>query len=344
VPQEFGFDADSELADNAATASIPVRDKDGREILAVIAKYAYHVDAVGVVTPLEKPVDIDIGDTFNGDDPSKGSIQRPSQLFESKPGTDVILLGHAHPPRDRSATHVDVSLRVGNVAKTIRAHGLRVWQMGSFGGLKPGPARPIREPVPLIYELAWGGQDLSDEKKPVAEPRNYLGRGVAREPASLVDQPAAQLEDPAHPIDGRGSRPAAFNPIHRHWQPRIQFAGTYDEAWMQTRMPFLPADFDARYHVCVPPDQWSELPLRGGEPCEILGAIPEGIWRFELPREFPRFASYTASARTEHRTYLDTVLIDADARRIELTWRAAIPLPRKYEMLRRVLVYEKELV
>jgi hypothetical protein len=334
------FRVQSNLPRNTRLFSAPVMDKTGREYLAVIAKYTFHAGADGLVTSCnDDPAEVDLADTYNGESPAKASIRRPSQLFEYKPGTDVVLLGCAV-PRDPAA-HVDVSLRVGRIAKTVRAHGLRVWQMGTFGGLKPGPARPFREPVPLIYERAWGGTDLSDEKKPVADPGNPVGIGVRRDAKTLVDQPAAALEDPAHPIDGRSNRAAAFNPIHRHWQPRAQYAGTYDDVWRDTKMPLLPDDFDSRYHVCVPPDQWSEVPLRSDEPFEVSGATPEGVWRFQLPRIAVGFSSFSGGRRTEHRTHLDTVLLDAEARRIELTWRAAMPLPRKYEMLERVVVFEK---
>jgi hypothetical protein len=328
-----------------SSLTAPTQDKEGREFLAVILKYSFFVDALGHATLLdeEQRADIDLVDTYNGEDPAKASIRRPSQLFESKPGTDVVLLGHAHAPRGNEATYVDVSLRIGSVQKTVRAHGFRVWQRGTLGGLAAGPARPIREPVPLIYELAWGGQDFSDPEKPVGEPRNYAGRGVAREPAALVGLAAAQLEYPASKA-GNGAVPAGFGPIHRHWQPRVSFAGTYDSIWQETRMPLLPGDFDTRFHVCVPEDQWCPVPLRGDEPVEVLGATPEGAWRFRLPRLAPGFSSVTLGQRAEHRTHLDTVLIDADTRRVELTWRAAVPLPRKWEMLERVLVFEKELV
>jgi hypothetical protein len=333
---------------HATVATLPLADKDNRSLLAVIAKWSFEIAANGQVTPLEKDdVAIDLVDTFHGEDPSKSSILRPSQLFEEKPGTDVVLLGHAH-PSPKPATYVDVSLRVGPIKKTVRAHGLRVWQWSTFGGLTAGPARPVREPIPLVYELAWGGMDMSDPEKPLGEPRNYAGRGVTRDPKSLVDRAAAQLEYPDKPIGGRSSVPAAFNPIHRHWQPRASFAGTYDEAWMNTRMPLLPSDFDPRFNVCVPPDQWSETPLRTDEPFEILGATPESVWRFQLPRIAPGISSIGGKAgvgvRVEHRTHLDTILVDADRRRVELTFRASIPLPRKYEMLDRVLVFEKQVV
>jgi hypothetical protein len=126
--------------------------------------------------------------------------------------------------------------------------------------------------------------------------------------------------------------------------PRASFAGTYDSAWMQTKMPLLPNDFDPRFHVTVPHDQWSETPLRGDEPVEVLGATPEGAWRFRLPRIHPGFSSFVDWRRTEHRTHLDTILIDADARSVELTWRAPVPFPRKHQMLQRVTVFEKTVV
>lgn len=320
--------------------TFPVKDKTGREHLVCVLKYTFAVGPTGKVDVVsEGAAEVDLADTYHGDEPGTSSIRRPSQLFDRKPGTDVILLGSAQPPLRGHATFVDVSLRFGPVQKIVRAHGLRVWTMGTFGGLAPGPARPLREPVPLIYELAWGGMDLSDPASPVGEPRNYVGRGVARNPKTLVDKPAAQLEDPRSP-----DAPAAFGAIHRHWQPRASFAGTHDEAWMETKMPLPPDDFDPRFHVCVPPDQWSPSPLRGDEPCEIHGATPEGAWRFQLPRIAPGFSSTIEGRVQDHRTYLDTVLIDADALRVELTWRALVPLPRKHQLVEAVRLIEKTML
>ncbi len=323
--------------------SVPVKDKTGRSVLAVIAKWTFVVDPSGRVELDDPGREPDLVDTYNGEDGAVSSIRRPSQIFEHKPGTDVILLGHAHPPPRGSATAVDVSLRVGPIRKTVRAHGLRVWQGGTFGGLVPGPARPVRDPIPLIYELAWGGQDVTGDK-PLGEWRNTVGRGVARNPSTLIGQSAAQLEDPQSPIGLGDNVPASFGAIHRHWMPRKQFAGTYDDIWTETKMPLLPDDFDPRFNVCVPHDQWSVTPLRGDEPIEVRGATPEGVWRFVLPRIAPGFSSVIDGRRAEHRTHLDTLLIDADELRIELTWRAAIPLPPKYERLERVLLFEKDVL
>jgi hypothetical protein len=319
--------------------AVPTKDVEGRSILAVILKYTFGFS--GLQPRLaENPAPVDLVDTYHGDDPANASIRRPSQLFHYKPGTDVILLGHAHPPPGRSATHVDVLLHVGPIRKIVRAHGFRTFMPGAFGGLKPGPAVALHRPVPLIYELAWGGTDASDPERPIGEPRNYVGRGVARSPKELVDRPAPQLEYGDRPFNV----PAAFNPIHRHWQPRVRYAGTYDDEWTDARMPLLPRDFDDRYHVCVPEDQWSETPLRSDVLVEIANATPDGVWRFQLPRIVPGFSSVVLGRRSEHRTHLDTILIDADLRTVELTFRAAIVLPLKFEMVDRILVFEKAVV
>jgi hypothetical protein len=319
--------------------AFPYKDKTGRESLVVVLKYTFAIGPDGRVAVDERDaVEPSPVDEYNGPDATRASIRRPSDLFEDKPGTDVILVGHAHAPLRSNAASMDVSLRVGPIAKTVRAHGLRVWTEGVFGRLAPGPARPIQEPVPLIYELAYGGLDLSNPDKPVGEPRNTVGRGVARDSKKLVGQPAVQIEDPDD-----ATKPAGFGALHRHWQPRAAFAGTYDDAWLENKAPFPPDDYDPRFNVSVPHDQWSPAPLRGDEPIEIRGATPEGIWRFQLPRLALGFSSTVGGTRTEHRSHLDTIFIDADRYRAELTWRAQVPMPRKYEMLERVYIVEKRI-
>ena len=43
-----------------------------------------------------------------------------------KPATDVVLIGHAHPPGG-GATQVDVGIKVGPVQKVARVFGDRFW-------------------------------------------------------------------------------------------------------------------------------------------------------------------------------------------------------------------------
>ena len=313
--------------------AFPTKDKDGRALLAVVVKYTYRGRPGGRIERVDDgadPYPIDVPNDLGG------SIKIPSDMFEYKPGTDVVVVAEAHPRP--GTTYTDVTVAVGRIEKTIRAHGLRVWQRGMFGGLTPGPALPLRAPLPIVYELAWGGEDTTNPEKPLGEPRNLVGRGVTRDIGRLVGEPAAQLELASKPLGERGNIPASFGPIHRHWAPRASYAGTYDKVWTETRMPLLPLDFNARFNVCVPPDQWSEVPLLGDEPIELTGATEDHYWRADLPRESLAFTSRAFGERREHPTHLDTILIDARTRTIELTWRAAIPIPGKLERLDEVRV------
>jgi hypothetical protein len=64
----------------------------------------------------------------------------------------------------------------------------------------------------------------------------------------------------------------------------------------------------------------------------------EGVFRFKLPDVEPRFLSRLDGAAREHESHLDTMLIDADARRVELTWRVSLPMPRKAQRLDKIYV------
>jgi hypothetical protein len=64
----------------------------------------------------------------------------------------------------------------------------------------------------------------------------------------------------------------------------------------------------------------------------------------QLPRIAPGFSAVAFGKRQEFRTQLDTVLVNAIERRVELTWRVAIPMPKKLEMLERILVFEKKVI
>ena len=79
-----------------------------------------------------------------------------------------------------------------------------------------------------------------------------MGRGFRSKRSKLgaSDLRPPNIEDPADLIRGLRSRPrpAGFGFIGRSWRPRIDLAGTYDEAWQRTRAPLPPPDFDTHYH------------------------------------------------------------------------------------------------
>lgn len=313
-----------------AVRALPMTDGRGAEVAVVIAKMSYAVDAAGRAVVASAPIRLHA--VWAG-----RSVRWPSDVAVEKPGTDVLLLGTAYPPAHRAVTEMYVRLRVGPVDKAVRVHGRRVYQRHGALGVAPGPAAPLA-PTPLVYDRAYGGVDHSDHAAPLVDRRNPAGVGVARDPLRLVGTPAPEIEDPLAPLTSAQPAPAGFGPIAPDWEPRVRLAGTYDERWRRERAPVPPLDWDPRHGCSAPEGQWCEAPLVGDEPVEVVGATPEGRWQFQLPRYAPLFGVTVRGKLAALPTHLDTVLIDADAGTVELSWRASFPVPRKAELIEKIHV------
>lgn len=313
-------------------------DVEGERLVAMV-KASFELPPGGQeleIAPEERNRGLRLADIPWGE-PEVSSIAYPADLCIRKPGTDVIVVGKAYAPRDQPVPAFDVRVEVGALARSLRVTGPRVWAASGQSLTKPAPLAELE----LRYEYAWGGYDDSDPDDVVEEPRNPIGRGKVRDPATLTHAPAPQIEDPAHPITTFRTEPApaGLGAIGRHWEPRRRYAGTYDAAWLETRAPLPPDDLDDRHHLCASPGLTSSAPLKGGEPVRLLNLLPGGGARqFALPKlvveiEFRRPDAEPVLLRP----YLDTVLIDlletnADKPpAVELVWRASIKAPRRQE-------------
>jgi hypothetical protein len=327
------FDRVCESRTAMSVRCLPMVDHRGADVVVVVAKMAYRVGPRGTVALAVAPVRI----TAIAGGP-RGSLRCPSDYFADKPGTDVFMAGTAYPRPDRATTEVDVTLRVGLLDKAVRVYGPRVYYQGVLG-VVPGPPGRFEEPTRLLYELTYGGVDLADPRRYATEPRNPVGTGFALDRARLVGTLAPAIEDPGAPAATRSLTPAGFGPLAADWEPRARLGGTFDDRWRKERAPVSPKDFDPRHNCCAPAGLWSATPLRGDEPVEAVGVTPDGApWRFRLPLYDPSFACVIRGERRELSTHLDTFFIDADERVVELTWRAAIELPRKAEFVERIEV------
>jgi hypothetical protein len=313
---------------------LPIEDRHGRPLCVAIAKITYEVSAIGVARLAKDPSPVRIGDEPHDGSPH-ASVRFPHDYVDEKPGTDVIVVGTAFPPAGHAVSDMVVSVRVGHLFKAIRVFGARVYQRGVLGGLEPGPAKRLG-PTPIRYELAFGGTDEVDGRR-VAHPQNTVGIGFAEARRKLTGTAAHRLEVEAGALD-KSREPAGFGAIDPHWSPRLELIGTRDIEWQRTRAPLSPLDFDPRHACAAHPDLHSDAPLSPDEPVEIIGMTPEGTWRFRLPKVSPIFSSTMRGEERPHETHLDTFIIDADAGRVELVFRAAIPLPKKAQLLERVTV------
>jgi hypothetical protein len=316
-----------------------VRARDGAEVwvVAVKATFLIRPDGTTEVAPEQEPVTL--VPKFRGD-PAASSLLYDSDLYHTKPTTEVLLHGHAYAPGGRPVTEVDVRMKVGPLKKTLHVTGDRVWRPGPLGS-RAGAPEPF-EKMPLTYERAYGGRDESDPKKPTWETRNPVGVGF--HPA--LGQPLPNVEDPRHLI-GAWSRPtpAGFGPIAAHWQPRVKWGGTYGDKWLKERQPLLPEDFDERFFLCAPEDQQAPAYFKGREPVELINLTPGGLLSFNLPREAFGFTTrFTTGEVVRHRANLHTVILEPDVPRVSMVWHTHLPCHPKVLKLKQTTITRKEVL
>lgn len=314
---------------------------DGREVAVVVVKGSFVLSAcdgpVARLSEQQQPLrEADV----QGADPARDAPVHDHDFALFKPRCDVLLHGRAHAPDGRAVTRLEVGLRVGEWRKAFAVCGRREWRKGPLGATASSP-EPF-EAQDIGYDHAFGGTDIDPEAPDRIElyRDNPSGTGYCRFPRNLAGMALPHTEEVGHPVTSPTGRyrPMAFGPLGRHWTPRCDYAGTYDERWQQEKLPFLPDDFDPQYHQSAPLDQQMPYP-EGGEPIVLLNLSRQARLEARLPREVlhVRFVRRTGSV-VDLRAQLDTVLIEPEADRLSLTWRASCPLDRDVFELREMQV------
>ena len=319
-------------------------DKEGRDYCAVVVKGTFAVDTQGEPALAEEQKPLVYADVHYGD-PGTTSIRCECDFALFKPRTDVIVNGHAYSPGGEKVDSVEVALELeGNgtsLRKSIRVIGDRQWQGGILG---LSPSRPVPfDRMPLVYERAFGGSEHSrkDQKSHGSDLRNPVGVGywTSSELNVIKGTPVPNLEHPEHPIRSWSDKPPpiGLGVIGRGWQPRVKYAGTYDEQWFNERRPFLPADFDERYFQSAPEDQQVSH-LKGGESVVCRNMTARGDFAFRVPNiNFPikyRFRDRDLDVSPR----LDTLIIEPDDRKFIVCYRAQVESGPKLHQLRSILV------
>ena len=259
------------------------------------------------------------------------------------------------PPHDNGAAGPLI------LEKKLLVTGPRFWGKGLLGKWTlNSPTAPIRS-LPLRYDYAFGGEcrvnhDDPDGKQVKAEFRltpeqrnchpegpetapiaqtlcdnNPLGLGFAEgwylKAKKLTTIPAPQIDDLKNPVTifGKTYPPQGFGIITKAWRQRLELAGTYDDAWLETRWPDLPEDFDMSYWNGAHPDL--QVPhLRGDEEITLINLTPGGLLSFTLPGDTPVMAVRFESGKTAAVPLkIDTLIIDPDLMKVSLVWRVVMP-------------------
>jgi len=310
------------------------RYKDGVHEWIIAVKGTFDIKPDGSLQLADEQLDPLEVPKYNGED-GLSSLRYEADLVAPKPTTDVLINGTAYAPKGRPSTKFLVSLRLGNINKSIKVTGDRTWKRGFFG-LSPSSVRPVTQ-VPIIYEHAYGGFDQSnpDPKKQHMDTRNPVGCGLV----AKKGEPLPNFEYPNRNIKKAG--PAGFGALDSFWSPRREFAGTYDKAWEQKRMPLLPLDWDTRSLLCAPADQQAKTHLRGGELVELVNLTPNGLLRFTLPKVYLTFSTRIDKRVEEHRGKLSSVIIEPDQQRLMMVWLSSLQCRTDVDYLEETTVREK---
>ena len=314
--------------DNAspfAASMFAFPDEDGVQSIFVAVKGTFAIGESGPsIAEEQRPVVV--ADEHWGE-PGASSVKYASEAHIDKLGTDVVIVGEACAPGERPVPHVDVSVRVADRSKGARVYGERYWTE-RVGGVRPSKPTPMVR-IPVTYERTFGGTHVVDPStgRYLAEPRNPVGRGFSgkRSLDQFLGQPTPNIEALDSPLRGPSNKgtPVGFGPIAPSWEPRMRYAGTYDEVWRKTRAPYLPQDFDRRFLNIAPPELQFIHSLRGGEPISLTNFHPRGRQTFTVPK--CELSITVTLAGTPHVLpyRLETVVLEPTDEVFSLCWRAS---------------------
>jgi hypothetical protein len=326
------------------TADVAVAlDTTGREHLVVVAKATWSIPEPGQRPRPLAPEPLAMADTFYGE-PGVSAMRYGSDFCRFKAQCDVLFDACAHAPGGKPVRRMDVSVQVGSLHKQVRVHGPRSWSR-YLGVTVLGDGEPFTQ-MPLHHGHAYGGTrwyDKGDQKLCEAHLPNPAGLGFAgpKTADQMHHQPAPNLENPKKAVskpDGKYA-PHALSALGRHWSPRRELAGTYDDKWREEVFPLLPADFDEGYHQVAPVDQRIAYP-QGGERVVLQGLLPAfQVLSFPLPQlPLHVHARRQDDSTSSEPMRVDTLFFEPEASRFSAVWRASMPLKRRLQEFQSVTV------
>lgn len=233
---------------------------------------------------------------------------------------EVLVSGACYTPAGKPYPACPVTLKIGNVNKTLNVFGNRFWN--SIGGISnPEPFSTM----PLTWPNAFGGNgyDFNPVGKGFAP---IIDNGKTVHPLPNIEDPRAQIGSPKDK-----PMPAGFAAIDISWKQRISKSGTYDKKWLETRFPGYAADMDPTFLNTAAEDQWLEGFFAGDEAFTLEHMHPvEPVLSGKLPgltaRCFIRRKTAEPESLEEIAMRLETVHFFPDAKQGVLIFRGGIEI------------------
>jgi hypothetical protein len=333
-----------------AATCMPSMSRKDEVLTLVVVSGRFELPPAGVARSepppsAEEQGQVRLADEHAGE-PTALELVHEGQGTYTRPGTDLYLHGLAWAPGGKPTPRSTMGLRVGPCQKGAVVFGERVWGHG-VGGASPSRPLPFTS-MPLSYTRCFGGTPANPSRAEAeAAEHNPVGRGLHGSEREAIGQPLPNFEDPQALLAGLPDRPrpCGFGPVARHFRPRRGFAGTYDQAWQDHRMPLWPKDLDERFFCAAAPGLCAQPHLQGGELVRIAGMAPDGAYEFPLPRVRLEARFEVGKSAIRRRMVLDAISFETEASSFVMTWRtyvAADPLAVAAVVVRALAPWEAE--
>ncbi|CAM3915271.1 DUF2169 domain-containing protein [Vibrio aquimaris] len=296
------------------------RDENGHEVWVLTAKRQWNfVDNQWQEVEAEEIYD----DPVQLAEPNSSVMKIDHEFAVTKQNTDVLVYGKARSYAKRPVIYHECRVLIdGHIDKTISVHGERQW-------IRHGGAITVSNPKPFIEADIHYGHALGGDK------RNRVGCGIASSTEQLLEKPVPSVFFPREnwAPNSKNVRVAGLGPIAPFFAERAQYAGTFDEHWLEHRRPLLPEDFDQKFYQSAPSDQQCCGFLEGSERLMMSGFNHDDVITFRLPTE-----KYVAQVLIGEDSliapmHIYTLYVDTEQMTLTVSYGASFPCQGKEHLL-----------
>ena len=237
-----------------------------------------------------------------------GDLLGKNEMFDTgmpKPNAELMVQGSCFAASGETVKANRVSVSLGSLTKELMVFGDRHWIKGMGVGWGLSDPEPFTE-MPISYSNAFGGKDYAP---------NPVGKGldeVDGDTGPVIPVPNIEYADQLIGSPKDKPRPASMNRIDMMCEQRLSYGGTYDQKYIETRMPGFPDDLDYKSFNDAAKDQWFDGYFNGDEQYEIRNMNPEHpVIKGQIPGVYGRaFVNHKVKDEVifkEIPTKLDTV-------------------------------------
>jgi len=299
----------------------PADETDLGCALLVKATYEIRDDRLELATDAPWPIHLEPLDTPYG--------TFPGEIASRKPKTDVLVLGKAKGPGGETVRQMTVSVSVGSFRHSLAIFGDRRWER-SAAGLRATEPLPFRE-MPIVWANAFGGM-LATAVGDMPNTDNPAGKGFFLDEKEGDGVPLPNVEDPNALIRSPKDLPKPVG-----WAPYPLAGGVRMAKLRGEDGTPLPAESVEPWIMgWAHPDLIVETPAAGTR-IEVQGLTANGPISALVPAFPARVTLVNGEEERSLTPRLDTLIVQAEERRLVVRWRAAATFemrPREVRLVR----------